>query len=134
MLIISHTKISRTMKSTRSRGGRASRAIDSNKVVQRRGASASDAVQIDESIDMTNPLFCYPVDMSSSQLKEFDKIMGNNLVSVQDLGFEEQKEVSSSSPFLPRRGAKIPIYKRDMDSLRKGELLTDSVVDLAVLW
>jgi len=60
--------------------------------------------------------------------------MENNLVSVQDLGFEEQKEVSSSSPFLPRRGAKIPIYERDMDSLRKGELLTDSVVDLAVLW
>jgi len=134
MLIISHTKISRTMKSTRSRGGRASRAIDSNKVVQRRGASASDAVQIDESIDMTNPLFCYPVDMSSSQLKEFDIIMENNLVSVQDLGFEEQKEVSSSSPFLPRRGAKVAIYERDMDSLRKGELLTDSVVDLAVLW
>ena len=104
MFIISHTKISRTMKSTRSRGGRASRAIDSNKVVQRRGASASDAVQIDESIDMTNPLFCYPVDMSSSQLKEFDIIMGNNLVRVQDLGFEDQKEVSSSPPFLPLGG------------------------------
>ena len=105
MFIISHTKISRTMKSTPSRGGRASQAINSNEVVQRRGASASDAIQIhDESDDMTNTLFCYPGEAPLPLLKEFDKIMGNNVVRVLDLGCDDQNEVSSSPPFPPLGG------------------------------